>query len=78
MEIFTTAEVAETLKLRPSTIAAYASSGQFPGAFKVGIDWRFTPESIAAFIQARRPVSTDPHQIAPRSRLAQSRKRRLA
>lgn len=77
-EIYTTVEVAEHLHLAPSTVAAYAASGQFPGAFKIGIDWRFPEASVTEFINARTPQKTDPYQIAPRSRRAQAARRRTA
>ena len=75
---YTTAEVSGQLKLAPSTVAAYARAGEFPGAFKIGIDWRFPSEAISAFVAAHTPTKTDPHQIAPRSRRAQRMNRKTA
>lgn len=44
-KVLTVGELAEYLKVHPSTIYRLLKNGEIP-AFKVGSDWRFNTESI--------------------------------
>lgn len=50
--VLTLDEVAEFLKVHPSTIYRLLKSHSIP-AFKVGSDWRFNQESIERWIKER-------------------------
>jgi excisionase family DNA binding protein len=45
-------EVAEFLKVHPSTVYRLLRRGRIP-AFKLGSDWRFNQESVERWIKAR-------------------------
>lgn len=48
MPDLTTRQAAHELQLKPETVALYAESGRFPGAWKLGGRWRIPPEDLAA------------------------------
>lgn len=50
--LWTVAEVAEYLKLRPSTIYAWVQQHRLPG-IKIGRSWRFQKSVIVAWIEDR-------------------------
>jgi excisionase family DNA binding protein len=50
--VLTMAEVAELLKVHPSTVYRLLKRKSIP-AFKLGSDWRFNLESIQRWIQER-------------------------
>lgn len=51
-KVFTLTEVAELLKVHPSTIYRLLRDHSIP-AFKMGSDWRFNEESIERWMQER-------------------------
>ncbi|QJC22032.1 helix-turn-helix domain-containing protein [Arcanobacterium buesumense] len=77
-ELLTTADVAERLKISPETVAIYASKGEFPGSFKIGIRWRIPKNAIDDYIRAKRGIKhpdSSPNAIAPRSTRARNRRK---
>lgn len=73
--IHTANEVADQLRVNTATITRYAKQGMFPGAFKVGKNWRIPADAIQQFINANAGVAVDAHQVAPRNRRARTAKR---
>ena len=51
-EVFTLEEVADYLKVHPSTVYRLVKKSQIP-AFKIGSDWRFNSDSIQRWVKAR-------------------------
>jgi excisionase family DNA binding protein len=48
----TAVEVANFLRIHPSTVYRMAKRGELPG-FKIGSDWRFSPGDIAEWLKSR-------------------------
>jgi len=59
--IMTSAEVAEFLRIHPSTVYKLLRLGTLP-AFKIGSDWRFRRAAIEALIGKQQP-SPDPSPV---------------
>lgn len=57
MEIMTAREMAQILRIHPTTVYRLARQKQLP-AFKVGTDWRFRAQDVLALLDsiAPRPV----------------------
>jgi excisionase family DNA binding protein len=51
-QVLTLEEVAEWLRVHPSTVYRLLRKRQIPG-FRMGSDWRFTQASIASWIEQR-------------------------
>jgi len=58
-KVFTLTEVAELLKVHPSTIYRLLRGHSIP-AFKMGSDWRFNEESIERWMQERESAALGP------------------
>lgn len=81
-EILTIRDVAEYLKVTEKTVYGLAQKRQIPG-FKVGGQWRFRREDIAAWIGAQTAEALaglreepGPEEAAPRPRRGKGRKPR--
>ena len=61
--VMTLGEVAEFLRVHPSTIYRLLRLGHIP-AFKLGSDWRFRRESIEDWLMEQES-SRDDHQLIP-------------
>lgn len=72
MKVLNLAEAAEFLRLSPYTLRELVSAGKVPGA-KVGGEWRFTDESLEAYM--RKLVVGENKSIAPPEILAAEPKR---
>jgi excisionase family DNA binding protein len=51
-KVLTLEEVADYLKVHPSTVYRLVKKSQIP-AFKIGSDWRFNQESVDRWMKAR-------------------------
>jgi excisionase family DNA binding protein len=52
--VLTISEVAEMLRLHPTTIYRLVKRGEIPG-FKIGGNWRINGESLDAWLSAAQP-----------------------
>lgn len=48
---YTSTEVAQMMRVNQSTISIKTSKGLFPGAFKIGYEWRYPQKAIDAYIK---------------------------
>jgi excisionase family DNA binding protein len=55
-QVLTLEEVAEWLRVHPSTVYRLLKKRQIP-AFRMGSDWRFTQASLASWIEQREAAS---------------------
>lgn len=53
-KFYTAAEVAQIMRVTQRTITIKTGQGLFPGAFKIGYEWRYPQEAIDAYIDAHR------------------------
>ncbi len=61
LNIITLDQVAQMLKVHPSTIYRMVKKGQIP-CFKIGSDWRFNVESIERWLGDREAVGEANHR----------------
>lgn len=50
-EIMTVKELAEYLKIHPSTVYRLCYEKKIPGAFKIGTDWRFYVDTMVDWMK---------------------------
>ena len=50
LRLFTSAEVAEILRLHPQVVARKLQAGEIPG-YKLGKDWRVSEEQLGLYLQ---------------------------
>ena len=62
MTLLTPAEVAEKLRIHPATLAQWRKNGEGPAFTRVGGEFRYTDEAIAAYVSAR--WETPPRMMA--------------
>lgn len=55
MQIMTARELAEILRIHPTTVYRLARQGQLP-AFKIGSDWRFHSQAVLALLDSIAPI----------------------
>ena len=58
MELFNLEQLQEKLGISDRTLLRYLANGELTGV-KIGREWRFTEEDIAAFVATRRKKTED-------------------
>lgn len=61
MNLLTTGEVAERLRLKPATIRSLVRSGNL-SAIKIGTEYRFDESDLSSFIDHNRTGKKDEHE----------------
>ncbi len=64
VQLLTAAQVAERLQLHERTVTSWLRKGYLRG-FKLGKEWRVSPDDLQAFLEARANMTPDkPRSIA--------------